>query len=282
MKVIKDLALIKLEIKALKQQNQSIALIPTMGNLHKGHMALVTEGKKKAQKTIVTIFVNPMQFNNSNDLENYPYTPDADYQQLENEGVDIVFSPSVDAMYPNGLDVQTFVEVPNLSNCLEGKLRPGHFRGMSTIVCKLFNIIQPDFACFGEKDFQQLAIIKQMVNDLEMPIEIISVATVREKNGLAMSSRNSKLTIQELEKAPLLAKVMNQLATKVAEQITEQEMLIAWATKTLNDAGFISDEMHIIDAETLGPLSDKSKKMAVLMATFLGDTRLIDNSVINL
>ena len=161
-------------IKQFKQQGKSISFIPTMGNLHQGHIELVKQGQQVAPISVVSIFVNPMQFNNADDLKNYPKTLTADCQMLEAAGVDIVFTPSSDIIYPNGLAVQTYIEVPELSDCLEGELRPGHFRGMSTIVNKLFNLVQPDYACFGEKDFQQLAIVTQMVNDMAIPIEIIS------------------------------------------------------------------------------------------------------------
>ena len=280
MLIIDDPQQLREKIKQLKQQGCEIAFVPTMGNLHEGHLTLVQAARKKATVVIVSIFVNPMQFNNAQDLQNYPKTVTQDCEKLAAVGVNIVFTPSASSIYPKGLDVQTYVEVPLLSDSLEGELRPGHFRGMSTIVNKLFNLVQPDYACFGEKDFQQLAIIKQMVNDLAMPIEIIPVATMREKNGLAMSSRNGKLSALEKQKAPFLAKVMNQLANDVQNQKTELSILIDDASIMLNNAGFNTDAIHIVDAQRLQPLSDDSEEAVILMAAFLGETRLIDNKVV--
>jgi len=270
------------KIKQLKQQGLTIAFVPTMGNLHDGHLTLVREARKKAAITVVSIFVNPMQFNNAQDLANYPKTLAQDCDKLTAEGVNIVFTPCEATIYPNGLEAQTYVQVPVLSDCLEGELRPGHFLGMSTIVNKLFNLVQPDYACFGEKDFQQLAIVKQMVFDLAMPIDIIPVATVREDNGLAMSSRNNKLSSLEKQKAPFLAKVMNNLADDVQAQKTEFSILIRDASRELDNAGFNTDAIHIVDAQTLQTINEHSKKAVILMAAFLGQTRLIDNKVIAL
>lgn len=280
MHIIDDPQQLREKIKQLKQQGCEIAFVPTMGNLHEGHITLVQAGQKKAAVVIVSIFVNPMQFNNAQDLLNYPKTVAQDCEKLAAAGVNIVFTPEASSIYPNGLDAQTYVEVPLLSDCLEGELRPGHFRGMSTIVNKLFNLVQPDYACFGEKDFQQLAIVKQMVSDLAMPIEIIPVATIREKNGLAMSSRNSKLSALEKQKAPFLAKVMDRLAIDLQAQKTELSILIAAASMDLNNAGFNTDAIHIVDAQTLQALSVHSAEAVILMAAFLGETRLIDNKVV--
>lgn len=269
-------------IKQFKQQGKAISFIPTMGNLHQGHLELVKQGKKVAPITVVSIFVNPLQFNNAEDLKNYPKTLDADCKLLQTVGVDIVFTPSSDVIYPNGLSAQTYVNVPELSDCLEGQLRPGHFRGMITIVNKLFNLVQPDYACFGEKDFQQLAIVKKMVIDMAMPIEIIAVATVREKSGLAMSSRNNRLSEAEKLKAPLLATVMNQLSNEVKKATTAHSLLIENACAELQSGGFTSDAIHIVDAATLKRVTSKTQQAVILMAVFLGSIRLIDNKVITL
>ncbi|GLS92642.1 pantothenate synthetase [Psychromonas marina] len=269
-------------IKQLKQQGKAISFIPTMGNLHSGHIELVKQGQKVAPITVVSIFVNPMQFNNADDLNNYPKTLKADCQALQAAGVDIVFTPSSEVIYPNGLAAQTYVEVPGLSDCLEGELRPGHFRGMSTIVNKLFNLVQPDYACFGEKDFQQLAIVKQMVADMAMPIEIIPVATVREASGLAMSSRNNKLSEEEKLTAPLLAKVMNKLGDDVINNTTQHSLLIHDACRELETGGFDTDAIHIVDVSTLQAVTSETKQAVILMAAFLGATRLIDNKVVTL
>lgn len=269
-------------IKQFKLQGKAICFTPTMGNLHQGHIELVKQGQKIAPISVVSIFVNPMQFNNAEDLNNYPKTLDADCKSLKEQGVDIVFTPRSDVIYPNGLAVQTYVEVPGLSDCLEGELRPGHFRGMSTIVNKLFNLVQPDYACFGEKDFQQLAIVKQMVTDMAMPIEIIPVATVRETSGLAMSSRNNKLSKSEKLKAPLIAKVMNQLGNDVHRGNTQHSRLIHDACRELQAGGFDTDAIHIVDVTTLQAVTTETKKAVILMAAFLGSTRLIDNKVVSI
>lgn len=282
MYIINDPTLLRDKIKTLKQQGQEIAFVPTMGNLHNGHLQLVRQAKKKTTIVVVSIFVNPMQFDNADDLQSYPKTLENDCQLLEQEEVTIVFTPDAQTIYPNGLETQTYVDVPGLSDCLEGALRPGHFRGVSTIVNKLFNLVQPDYACFGEKDFQQLAIIKKMVIDLAMPIEIIPVATVREESGLAMSSRNNKLSEREKQTAPLIAKVMNQIAESIQDNETDFPQLISQGSETLNSNGFKVDAIDIIDSDTLQAVVKDTKKVTVLMAAFLGSTRLIDNKVVNL
>jgi pantoate--beta-alanine ligase len=282
MLIIKSPQQLRETIKKFKLQGKAICFIPTMGNLHHGHIELVKQGQKVAPISIVSIFVNPMQFNNAEDLNNYPKTLDADCKALENQKVDIVFIPSQDVIYPNGLVAQTYVEVPGLSDCLEGELRPGHFRGMCTIVNKLFNLVQPDYACFGEKDFQQLTIVKQMVADMAIPIEIIQVVTMREKSGLAMSSRNNKLSESDKLKAPLLAKVMNQLGNDVQNKTAQHSLLIHDACRELEAGGFDTDAIHIVDAVTLQAVNPQTKHAVILMATFLGSTRLIDNKVVTL
>ncbi|MGB5445271.1 MAG: pantoate--beta-alanine ligase [Psychromonas sp.] len=282
MLIIQNPIQLREKIQELKLQGQKIAFVPTMGNLHDGHLTLVREAKKKAAIVVVSIFVNPMQFDNAQDLKNYPKTLSEDCAKLTAEGVTLVFTPEAETIYPNGFAVQTYVEVPVLSDCLEGKLRPGHFRGMSTIVNKLFNLVQPDYACFGEKDFQQLAIVKQMVADLAIPVEIIPVATVREANGLAMSSRNGKLSSSEKQQAPLLAEVMNKLALNVQAAKTELPILIDEASKELNNMGFRTDAINVVDAQTLQAIDEHSQQAVILMAAFLGNTRLIDNKVISL
>ena len=282
MQVIQDPKLLRMAIRDIKQQGQQVSFIPTMGNLHQGHLTLVKEGQQHADVSVVSIFVNPLQFNNANDLANYPKTLEEDCAKLQQAGVDIVFTPSAEVIYPNGLNAQTFVEVPGVSDCLEGELRPGHFRGVSTIVAKLFNLVQPDVACFGEKDFQQLCVIKQMVTDLAMPINIIPVATVREPSGLAMSSRNGKLSADEKLIAPKIAKVMNQLGQQLPLNWGSYKQLIKDASQTLDQLGFKTDKIHVVDPITLAPLTADSKQAVVLMAAFLGETRLIDNLVVDL
>jgi len=270
-------------IREHKQQGKQIAFVPTMGNLHNGHLTLVREAKKQTDIVIVSIFVNPLQFDRAEDLANYPRTLEEDCALLEAEGVTAVFTPTPEIMYPQGLEVQTFVEVPGISYLLEGAMRPGHFRGVSTVVTKLFNIVQPDIACFGQKDYQQLALIRKMVRDMSMPINIIGVPTVRAEDGLALSSRNGYLTAEERTKAPALAKVMRWIGDALPARTNDLNGLVADANQQLNDAGFRPDAIDIVDAETLLPLSENSEQAVILMAAWLGNkARLIDNLVVNL
>ena len=254
-----------------------------MGNLHNGHLTLVREARQHADIVIVSIFVNPMQFDRAEDLANYPRTLSEDCALLEQEGVTAVFTPTPAIMYPQGLETQTFVEVPGISYLLEGAMRPGHFRGVSTVVTKLFNIVQPDVACFGQKDYQQLALIRKMVRDMAMPIEIIGVPTVRADDGLALSSRNGYLTSEERVIAPTLAKVMAWIGEALPARTHDLPALITEASEKLNEKGFRTDAIDIVDADSLLPLSENSASAVILMAAWLGNkARLIDNLVVNL
>ncbi len=215
MLVVNNPAALREQIGQWRREGRAIAFVPTMGNLHQGHLTLVKEAHSHAEKVVVSIFVNPMQFDKAEDLANYPRTLEQDCAALEAAGVDMVFTPTPEIMYPQGLASQTFVEVPGLSTLLEGALRPGHFRGVSTVVTKLFNLVQPDVACFGQKDYQQLALIRKMVADMAMPIQIVGVPTVRAEDGLALSSRNGYLTAAERALAPELARTMNWIAEQI-------------------------------------------------------------------
>jgi len=256
--------------------------VPTMGNLHDGHMKLVDDAKSRADVVVTTIFVNPMQFDRPDDLTRYPRTLQEDCEKLNRRKVDLVFAPAPVDIYPQGLESQTFVEVPGLSTMLEGASRPGHFRGVSTIVSKLFNMVQPDIACFGEKDFQQVAVIRKMVADMGYDIEIIGVPTVRAKDGLALSSRNGYLTAEQRKIAPGLHKVMQSLADKLRAGERDTEEMLAIAATELNEKGFRSDDLQIRDADTLLELNVESKRAVVLMAAWLGQARLIDNIQVEL
>jgi len=282
MQTFSETRLLREQLTLCRQKGQKIAFVPTMGNLHNGHLTLVREAQKRADIVVVSIFVNPMQFERADDLDNYPRTLQQDLSKLEADGVNYVFTPTPALMYPQGLDKQTFVEVPEISHILEGASRPGHFRGVATIVTKLFNIVQPDVACFGEKDFQQLAVIRQMVTDLCMDIEIIGVATVREEDGLAMSSRNGLLTAEERQSAPTVARAMNQIGQQLEQGVRDTEGLIEKANDQLVQAGFKPDEIFIRDARTMQPLTQASEQAVILMSAFLGKARLIDNKVVNL
>ncbi|EII3556318.1 pantoate--beta-alanine ligase [Escherichia coli] len=282
MLIIETLPLLRQQIRRLRMEGKRVALVPTMGNLHDGHMKLVDEAKARADVVVVSIFVNPMQFDRPEDLARYPRTLQEDCEKLNKRKVDLVFAPSVKEIYPNGTETHTYVDVPGLSTMLEGASRPGHFRGVSTIVSKLFNLVQPDIACFGEKDFQQLALIRKMVADMGFDIEIIGVPIMRAKDGLALSSRNGYLTAEQRKIAPGLYKVLSSIADKLQAGERALDEIIAIAGQELNEKGFRSDDIQIRDADTLLEVSENSKRAVILVAAWLGDARLIDNKLVEL
>ncbi|EMF04332.1 pantoate--beta-alanine ligase [Serratia marcescens] len=280
--IIETLPMLRQQIRRWRQEGKRIALVPTMGNLHDGHMTLVDEARARADVVVVSIFVNPMQFDRPDDLARYPRTLQEDSEKLTRRGVDLVFAPAPAAVYPQSLEQQTYVDVPGISTILEGASRPGHFRGVSTIVSKLFNLVQPDLACFGEKDYQQLALIRKMVADMGYDIDIVGVPTVRAKDGLALSSRNGYLTAEERKVAPQLSKIMNALAQQLANGERQIEALLEQTAEQLRAAGFTPDELFIRDADSLQPLTVDSQRAVVLMAAWLGKARLIDNQQVDL
>jgi pantoate--beta-alanine ligase len=280
--IIETLPLLRQQIRRLRMEGKRVALVPTMGNLHDGHMKLVDEAKARADVVVVSIFVNPMQFDRPEDLARYPRTLQEDCEKLNKRKVDLVFAPSVKEIYPNGTETHTYVDVPGLSTMLEGASRPGHFRGVSTIVSKLFNLVQPDIACFGEKDFQQLALIRKMVADMGFDIEIVGVPIMRAKDGLALSSRNGYLTAEQRKIAPGLYKVLSSIADKLQAGERDLDEIIAIAGQELNEKGFRSDDIQIRDADTLLEISENSKRAVILVAAWLGDARLIDNKIVEL
>ncbi|MGQ5797529.1 pantoate--beta-alanine ligase [Serratia sp. IR-2025] len=280
--IIETLPMLRQQIRRWRQEGKRIALVPTMGNLHDGHMTLVDEARARADVVVVSIFVNPMQFDRPDDLARYPRTLQEDSEKLTRRSVDLVFAPAPAAVYPQGLEQQTYVDVPGISSILEGASRPGHFRGVSTIVSKLFNLVQPDLACFGEKDYQQLALIRKMVADMGYDIDIVGVPTVRAKDGLALSSRNGYLTAEERKVAPQLSKIMNALAQQLANGERHVEALLEQTAEQLRAAGFTPDELFIRDAGSLQPLTVDSQRAVVLMAAWLGKARLIDNQQVDL
>ena len=282
MLIIETPLLLRREVRRWRQEGKRIALVPTMGNLHDGHMTLVDEARARADIVIVSVFVNPMQFERPDDLARYPRTLQEDCEKLNRRGADLVFAPSPDVIYPNGLESQTFVDVPGLSSMLEGASRPGHFRGVATIVSKLFNMVQPDVACFGEKDYQQLALIRQLVRDMGYDIDIIGVPIVRAKDGLALSSRNGYLSAEERQRAPHVYQVMMDMATQLDNGDRQIDTLLEQASDKLREAGFTPDELFIRDADTLQPLSAASTRAVILMAAWLGKARLIDNHQVDL
>ncbi|KJR27961.1 pantoate--beta-alanine ligase [Vibrio sp. S234-5] len=282
MQTFADIAALRDQLRTFKREGRKIAFVPTMGNLHEGHLTLVRKAREHAEIVVVSIFVNPMQFERADDLNNYPRTLDEDLSKLNSQGVDLVFPPTAEMMYPEGLDKQTVVDVPGLSSMLEGASRPGHFRGVATIVTKLFNIVQPDVACFGEKDFQQLAIIRKMTSDLALDIEIIGVPTVREMDGLAMSSRNGLLTIDERQRAPVLARTMRWISSAIRGGRDDYASIIEDANDQLRAADLQPDEIFIRDARTLQAINADTTQAVILMSAFLGKARLIDNQVVEL
>jgi pantoate--beta-alanine ligase len=282
MLIIETLPLLRQQIRRWRQEGKRIALVPTMGNLHEGHMKLVEEARAAADVVVVSIFVNPMQFDRPDDLARYPRTLQEDCEKLTRRNVDLIFAPAPAEVYPQGLEQQTYVDVPGIASILEGASRPGHFRGVSTVVSKLFNLVQPDVALFGEKDYQQLALIRKMTADMGYDISIIGVPTVRAKDGLALSSRNGYLTAEERKIAPQLSKIMGELATQLSNGERQVDELLAQTADKLRVAGFTPDELFIRDADTLQELSVDSQHAVVLMAAWLGKARLIDNQQVSL
>lgn len=258
-------------------QRDRIAFVPTMGNLHAGHLQLVKTAKTLAAKVIVSIFVNPMQFDRANDLKNYPRTLEEDKNRLEKLGVDLLLTPTHSEIYPKGTQEITHVEVPALSSILCGASRPGHFRGVATVVTKLFNIVQPDVAVFGEKDYQQLMLIRRMVVDLNIPVEVVGVKTIRESDGLAMSSRNSYLSVVERSKAPLLYKTLKGLVFTIKQGEQNYTKMLDQAKKILKNQGFIPDYLSILRQQDLASAQSGDVDLVVLGAAWLGKARLIDN-----
>jgi len=281
MKIINKISELRSQIKEWRIQGLTIAFVPTMGNLHAGHISLITEALRHADKVVASIFVNPMQFGINEDIDNYPRTMDKDQQQLIAAKTDLLFMPTPAIIYPKGIEKQSYVEVPNVSDGYCGESRPGHFRGVSTVVCKLFNLVQPDFACFGLKDYQQVQVIQTMVEDLSMPIEIIPVETVRQDSGLALSSRNGYLTEEELKIAPSLAQNIQWLANEIK---TNNDFigLAKIAARYIDNAGMKTDYIHICHARTLQPASEDDKELVILAAAHCGKARLIDNLQVSL
>lgn len=264
-------------LRSHRLAGERIAFVPTMGNLHDGHLQLVRRALQLADIVVVSVFVNPMQFGAHDDLDAYPRTLNTDREKLFAEGADYLFAPTVEDIYPEGLNLQTVIRVPDLSDTLCGSSRPGHFDGVATVVNKLFNMVQPQFAVFGEKDFQQLSIIRKMVADLCMPIDIIGVPTVRAKDGLALSSRNNFLSDTQRSLAPYLHETLLICREAIACGFDNFLQLESHARIQLLQAGFTPDYFAIRDARTLRTVNDDTEEVAILAAAHLGDTRLIDN-----
>ncbi len=271
------------ELRSALKSKTAVALVPTMGNLHAGHIHLATLAKQHAQCVVVSIFVNPLQFGANEDLASYPRTLDADCEKLEAAGVDIVFAPNVQEMYPdfnaatNDLGQTMIISAPPIAKALCGASRPGHFDGVATVVMKLFNIVMPQTAVFGRKDFQQLFIIRELVRQFNLPIEIIAGETVREASGLAMSSRNGYLTSEQKSHASMLHTCLKEIVASVQQGSVDYAALEQVTAQTLNNNGWLTDYISVRSARTLLPATQEDSALVVLAAAKIGNTRLIDN-----
>lgn len=270
------------QVSHWRRDGQRIALVPTMGNLHIGHLKLVERARQLADRVIVSVFVNPLQFGQGEDFDSYPRTLDEDSRKLEEYATDLLFAPTVSEVYRRPQAEQTIVEVPGLSGILCGQSRPGHFAGVATVVCKLFNMAQPDVAVFGEKDFQQLMVIRRMVEDLLIPVEIAGMATVREADGLAMSSRNGYLTSEQRAKAPVVYRVLTKTAEALQAGERDFHALEKSACSDLEGAGLRPDYFQIRRAEDLQSPDGTKKELVILVAAYLGNARLIDNKTVTI
>jgi len=282
MNTVKTVRELRAAVARARGEGKRIAFVPTMGNLHSGHAALVTKAAQRADFVVASIFVNPLQFGANEDLDKYPRTLAADQERLLQAGCNLLFAPTVEEMYPDGMAVQTRVSVPNLSEGLCGASRPGHFEGVATVVSKLFNMVQPDLAVFGEKDYQQLAVIRAMVRDLNMPIQIIGEPTVRAEDGLALSSRNGYLTTEQRATAPVVYRTLKQLGEAISRGQRDFAALIAEGQAQLTAAGMRADYLEVRHALTLRPAMVDDRDLVILVAAYLGNTRLIDNLYLHL
>jgi len=277
MKIAESIETLKDVVKEWRMQGLSIGFVPTMGNLHAGHISLVNEAKSQCDKVVVSVYVNPLQFNESSDFESYPVTLQEDQSKLRDVQTDLLFLPSSEVMYPEGEASVSKVSVPDIGDMLEGECRPGHFDGVATVVNKLFNMVQPDTSFFGFKDYQQLLLVQKMVRDLNMPVDIRSVKTQREASGLAMSSRNSRLSATQREQAPELYKTLQWCLQCLSDNTIEVHELEQKATKRLVAAGFEPEYVSLRSANNLQPLTHFESGSVILAAARLGDVRLIDN-----
>ena len=279
MHAISDIDALRATLTPWRRSGERIALVPTMGHLHQGHISLLEEARKRSDRLVASIYVNPAQFDRPDDLSAYPRTLERDLEQLQAAGVDLVFTPDDSVIYPGGHGGKTQIDIPGMTNILCGKHRPGHFVGVATIVCKLFNLVQPDVAVFGEKDFQQLMVVRRMTDDLNLPVEIVGAPTWREHSGLAMSSRNSYLNAGEFAQASRIYQVMCRVAEQLIDGAANVAELEADASQALLESGFKPDYVTVrrcADLAVPGP-DDSASDLVVLVAAFLGQARLIDN-----
>jgi pantoate--beta-alanine ligase len=279
MKIITDITSMQQSALSLRREGRRIAFVPTMGFLHEGHASLLREGRQRGDVLVLSIFVNPIQFGPNEDLDSYPRNLEGDCAIARACGVDIVFTPTAAGMYPPGF--QTAIRVPELALPLCGASRPGHFDGVATVVAKLFNIVQPDLALFGKKDFQQLAIIRRMTTDLSLPVEIVGMPIVREADGLAMSSRNAYLSADQRQSALCLSRAIRLVRERYAAGERRAETLREEALKLIADEPAATiDYLELRDAATLEPAADVSDTTLMALAVKIGTTRLIDNTLL--
>lgn len=277
METVTTIAAVRARVREWKSAGKRIAFVPTMGNLHRGHISLIEAARRSAERFIASIFVNPMQFGPNEDFAHYPRTAEQDAAMLSAAGCDLMFMPEALEIYPEGYEHATRVEVPELSRILCGQFRPGHFEGVATVVAKLFNIVAPDVAVFGEKDFQQLTVIRRLTADMCYPIEIVGAPTVRETDGLAMSSRNQYLTAAERRIAPRMHQTLLQAVERIAGGERDFAAIERAGSEALQRAGFQSEYFAVRDVRTLGAPGANPGELVVLAAARLGKARLIDN-----
>lgn len=290
MELFQQIAPLRERLRELRRQGKSVAFVPTMGNLHQGHLELVRQAQQVADIVVVSIYVNPTQFGEGEDFEEYPRTLERDRVKLDESGATILFAPTDAEIYPPdshsggaaGRSLLTQVVVPGLSDILCGASRPGHFTGVATVVTKLLNIVQPDIALFGEKDFQQLMVIRRLVEELNLPVRVVGVPTWREEDGLAMSSRNGYLTPEQRRQAPTLYHTLQWICRQLEAGSKDFSRIEAQGEERLREAGFSPDYLSVRDAATLQPAKPEVGLVVVVAAAVLGSTRLIDNCVANL
>ena len=277
METVTKIAAVHERVRRWRSEGQRVAFVPTMGNLHAGHVSLIEAARRHGDRFVASIFVNPMQFGPNEDFAHYPRTPTQDERMLAEAGCNLMFMPEVSEIYPNGSERATRVDVPGLSRILDGEHRPGHFEGVSTIVATLFHIVEPDVAIFGEKDFQQLTIIRRIVTDLCLPVEIIGAPTVRDSDGLAMSSRNQYLTATERSIAPRIYQTLLAAEKRLRAGDTDFAGIERFGVEALQKAGMKPDYFSVRRALDLGAPSPDTTHLVVLTAARLGKARLIDN-----
>jgi pantoate--beta-alanine ligase len=277
MDIVTKIAAVREHVRRWRSEGRRVAFVPTMGNLHPGHVSLIEAARRHGDRFVASIFVNPMQFGPNEDFAHYPRTPTQDERMLAEAGCNLMFMPDVGEVYPNGSERATRVDVPGLSRILDGEFRPGHFEGVSTIVSTLFHIVEPDVAVFGEKDFQQLTVIRRMVADLCLPVEIVGAPTVRDADGLAMSSRNQYLTSTERLVAPRIYETLQAAANRLGSGNVDFASIERFGVEALTKVGTKPDYFAVRRATDLGAPANDTKHLVVLAAARLGKARLIDN-----